>query len=40
VIDRLIREGTVTPAKSTDRSRPKRRKIKGTVWDLVAEQRR
>ena len=39
-IDRLIREGRVTPAKQRLRSRPKPLKTAGTVSDLVAEQRR
>lgn len=39
-IDRLIREGKVTPASRRDRSVPKRVKTKGPVSDLVAEQRR
>ena len=40
VIDRLIREGKVTPASSPKRSRPQPVKTKGPVSDLVAEQRR
>ena len=39
-IDRLIREGRVTPAASANRSRPKPVKTEGPVSDLVAEQRR
>jgi len=39
-LDRLIREGRVTPAKTRKRSRPTPLKTKGTVSDLVAEQRR
>ena len=39
-LDRLIREGRVTPAKTRVRSRPTPIKAKGTVSDLVAEQRR
>jgi len=39
-IDRLIREGKVTPAKTLKRSRPTPLKTKGTVSDLVAQQRR
>ncbi len=39
-IDRLIREGRVTPAKTRTRSLPTPIKTKGTVSDLVAEQRR
>ena len=39
-IDRLVREGRVTPAKRTERRLPKPVKTKGTVSDLVAEQRR
>ena len=39
-IDRLIREGTVTPARTRRRSLPAAIKSKGTVSDLVAEQRR
>jgi prevent-host-death family protein len=39
-IDRLIREGKVTPAVRGERAVPKRVKAKGTVSDLVAEQRR
>jgi prevent-host-death family protein len=39
-IDRLIREGRVTPAKQPKRSLPKPLKTKGTVSDLIAEQRR
>lgn len=39
-LDRLIREGRVTPAKSRLRRLPTPIKAKGTVSDLVAEQRR
>lgn len=39
-LDRLIREGRVTPAKQRTRSLPKPLKTKGTVSDLIAEQRR
>ncbi len=39
-LDRLIREGKVTPAKSRSRRRPVPLKTKGTVSDLVADQRR
>ena len=39
-IDRLIREGKVTPASRQARRVPKRAKTKGPVSDLVAEQRR
>ena len=39
-IDRLIREGKVTPAKTRLRTLPIPLKAKGTVSDLVAEQRR
>lgn len=39
-LDRLIREGRVTPAKTRVRSRPRPIKAKGTVSDLVADQRR
>lgn len=39
-IDRLIREGKVTPAKTRERSRPRPVKTAGTVSDLIAEQRR
>jgi len=38
--DRLIREGKVTPAKTRVRTLPTPIKAKGTVSDLVAEQRR
>ena len=37
-LDRLIREGKVTPAKTRRRSLPTPVKAKGTVSDLVAEQ--
>lgn len=39
-IDRLIREGKVTPAKTRKRTRPRPAKTAGTVSDLIAEQRR
>lgn len=39
-IDRLIREGKVTPPKTRARSRPTPIKAAGTVSDLVADQRR
>lgn len=39
-LDRLIREGRVTPAKTRARRLPTPIKTKGTVSDLVAEQRR
>jgi antitoxin (DNA-binding transcriptional repressor) of toxin-antitoxin stability system len=40
-LDRLIAEGVVTPAAKRGRIRPSQRvKAKGTVSDLVAEQRR
>ncbi|MDQ3353362.1 MAG: type II toxin-antitoxin system prevent-host-death family antitoxin [Actinomycetota bacterium] len=39
-IDRLIREGKVTPAKQRARSRPKPLETPGAVSDLIAEQRR
>jgi prevent-host-death family protein len=39
-IDRLIREGRVTPASQPSRSLPNPLKSKGTASDLVAEQRR
>lgn len=39
-IDRLIREGKVTPAKRPKGPAPRPIKAKGTVSDLVAEQRR
>ncbi len=39
-IDRLIREGKVTPAKTRKRTRPRPVKTAGTVSDLIAEQRR
>lgn len=39
-IDRLIREGKVTPAATTERSLPSPLRADGTVSDLVAEQRR
>ncbi len=40
VIDRLIAEGRVTPAKHKDRELPPPIKTRGTVSDLVSEQRR
>ncbi len=39
-IDRLIREGKVSEATTPKRSRPKPVQAKGTVSDLVVEQRR
>jgi hypothetical protein len=39
-IDRLIREGRVTPAQQRKRSLPTPLKAKGGVSELVAEQRR
>ena len=39
-IDRLIREGRITPAKNPRRPHPKPLKTKGTVSDLIADQRR
>jgi prevent-host-death family protein len=39
-IDRLIREGKITPAKTPKRSRSEPLEVDGTVSDLVAEQRR
>lgn len=39
-IDRLIREGLVTPAKMPKGPAPRPIKTAGTVSDLVAEQRR
>lgn len=39
-IDRLIREGRVTPAKQRERTLPEPLKTTGTVSDLIAEQRR
>jgi len=39
-LDRLIAEGVVTPAKETRRALTPRIQAKGTVSDLVAEQRR
>jgi hypothetical protein len=39
-IDRLIREGKVTPARKPRRPAPRPIKTAGTVSDLVAEQRR
>ena len=39
-IDRLVREGKVAPARTRTRTRPAPLQTKGTVSDLVAEQRR
>lgn len=39
-IDRLIREGKVSPARTRKRGMPTPLEAKGTVSDLVAEQRR
>lgn len=39
-LDRLVREGLVTPAISSQRRRPKPITAAGPVADLVAEQRR
>ncbi len=39
-IDRLIREGRVTPAKQRKRTLPAPLETTGTVSDLIAEQRR
>lgn len=39
-LDRLIAQGVVTPARQPKRRTPKPIKTKGTVSDLVAEQRR
>jgi len=39
-IDRLIREGRVRPAPTQERSLPTPRSTKGTVSDLIADQRR
>jgi prevent-host-death family protein len=39
-LDRLIREGKITPAKQPKRSRPQPPRAGGTVSDLVADQRR
>ncbi len=39
-IDRLVREGKVAPAKTRKRTLPKPLKTKGTVSDLIAQQRR
>ena len=39
-IDRLVREGRVTPAASRTRRRPRPAPARGTVSDLVTEQRR
>lgn len=39
-VDRLVREGKVTPATTRKRSRPAPLTTAGTVSDLVAEQRR
>ena len=38
-IDRMIREGKVTPASRQDRSLPKRITTKGSVSELLADQR-
>lgn len=39
--DRLVRDGLIEPAPTPSRNRPTRRaKTKGTVSDLVADQRR
>jgi len=38
-IDRLVREGKVTPATSRERTLPKRVVARGPVSDLVREQR-
>jgi prevent-host-death family protein len=40
VLDRLIAEGTVTPARQPKRRASKPIKAKGAVSDLVSEQRR
>lgn len=40
VLDRLIAEGVVTPARQRKRRAGKPTRAKGTVSDLVAEQRR
>jgi len=40
VLDRLIAEGVVTPARQPKRRASKPIKAKGTVSDLVADQRR
>jgi prevent-host-death family protein len=40
VLDRLIAEGVVTPARVRKRRRPRPISTAGTVSDLVAEQRR
>ena len=40
ILDRLVREGRVTPAKTRTRRRPTRMKTVGPVSDLIAEQRR
>jgi prevent-host-death family protein len=39
-IDRLVRDGVVTPAKQRVRRRPRAIATAGTVSDLVVEQRR
>ena len=39
-IDRLIAEGIVTPARPKQRKVTKRTRARGTISDLVAEQRR
>ncbi len=40
VLDRLIAEGRLTPAKYRDRDLPPSIKAQGTVSDLVSDQRR
>ena len=40
VIDRLVAEGVVTPARSNQRKSPRRARARGTVSDLVTDQRR
>jgi prevent-host-death family protein len=41
LLDQLIEEGRITPARQADRSRPRRRmKASDTVSPLVADQRR
>ena len=40
VIDRLVAEGVVTPARSNQRTSARRARARGTVSDLVTEQRR
>ena len=39
-IDRLVREGKVTPASARERKRPRPAAASGSVSDFVAEQRR